>query len=40
VKKAIDSKQRFGVALEIAQWLVDLNDVGYGIVRTPYDLEQ
>jgi len=31
--------QRLGVPLEIAQWLVGLNDAGYTIVRTPYALE-
>jgi len=28
--------QRLGVPLNIAQWLVDLDEAGYTIVRTPY----
>ena len=49
MKKAFDSVskplillcwQRLGVPLDIAQWLVDLDDAGYTIVRTPYALEQ
>jgi len=32
--------QRKGLPVEIAQWLVDLDDSGYTIVRTPYALSQ
>jgi len=31
--------QRLVVPLEIVQWLVDLDDAGNTIVRTPYALE-
>ena len=49
MKKAFDSVskplillcwQRLGVPLAIAQWLVDLDEAGYTIVRTPYALEK
>ena len=49
MKKAFDSVskplillcwQRLGVALEIAQWLVDLDEAGFTIVRTPFALER
>jgi len=32
--------QRLGVPLDIARWLVDLDEAGYTIVRTPHALEQ
>eukprot|EP01042_Synura_sphagnicola_P001462 gene1462-biopygen1564 len=49
MKKAFDSVskplillcwQRLGVPLEIAQWLVDLDEAGFTIVRTPFALER
>eukprot|EP01042_Synura_sphagnicola_P036588 gene36588-biopygen10818 len=49
MKKAFDSVskplillcwQRLGVPLDIARWLVDLDEAGYTIVRTPHALEQ
>jgi len=49
MKKAFDSVskplillcwQRLGVPIEIAQWLVDLDEAGFTIVRTPFALER
>eukprot|EP01042_Synura_sphagnicola_P036407 gene36407-biopygen4424 len=49
MKKAFDSVskplillcwQRLGVPLAIAQWLVDLDEAGYTIVRTPFALKR
>jgi len=49
LKNALDSVSKplillcweyLGVFLDIVQWLVDLNEVGYTIVRTPDALEQ
>eukprot|EP01042_Synura_sphagnicola_P002595 gene2595-biopygen2818 len=49
MKKAFDSVskhlillcwQQLGVPLAIEQWLVDLDDAGYTIVRTPFALER
>jgi len=49
MKKAFDSVskplillcwQRLGVPIATAQWLVDLDEAGYTIVRTPFALER